>query len=292
VNEVGSQYTDLDRDYFGEFMGAYREGKERRKQDRLDKQEQALRISEMLGEVPPELEGDILGPVQPMPPTLGERAVGGLGRLIGIDTEMGQQPEPFELPEGAELKPKTQREAEAATLKHQRGLERLQEESDIDLAQQRTEVEEELKFVDSQEKKLERIRVKAQQEALKPGKQLSAKERLQNDLYSGKKNLANMTTEDFLILDKYWSASTPAARTKDAIKIATDLWGDSQKGKAKKGTKKERQEFIDEVSREIIAKQDELMAQIQEQEAQSRGLYGVAGQGGDKRSLDNIWGVR
>jgi hypothetical protein len=299
VNEVGSQYTDLDRDYFGEFMDAYREGKDRHKQERRDRQAEALKVSEMLGYVPEELEADVLGPVQEVPPTLGERAVGGLGRMLGIDTEIGTQPEQFEVPEGQKLSTqyerdieKTDRETKADYTKFLRDLYKQQFGEELKLGSLRSKVGEGLiDEPDTQARKIERIRETAKaRQKWGTGKTLTAREKLQNDLYSGTKNMTNLTPEDYLILGKYWSASTPASRSKEAIRIATDIFEADQKGKAKKATKDERNAFIDEVSREIIQKQEDLMGQIRESEIDAyrgRGLYGVTGQG--QPTLDDIW---
>lgn len=299
-NEVGSQYTDLDiQDPISAFMDSYRAKKDRYKQDRLQKQEQALKVSEMLGYVPEELEADILGPVQPTPPTLGERVVGGLGRLVGVDTEMGRPKEGFEVPEGKKLLTdyekeiaKEQRKTGADYQKFLQDLYKEQFGSDLETQQKRTHVKEGLvDEPDTQAKKLERIRETAKARKKYPtGKPLSAREKLQNDLYAGTKTLENLTQEDYLILGKYWSSSTPAARSKEALRIATDLFEADQKGKAKKATKEERNQMIDEIAGEIVQKQEDLMGQIKESEMkanQGRGLYGVTGQG--QPTLDDIW---
>lgn len=282
--------SDLIGEGINSFMTSYQAQKDQRKQDRLDRQNQALKIAEMQGEVTPELEEAIMGPLQPEDATRGQQAIGGLGRMLGMDTDYGIPQEPFERT-GGPLLTKGQRDAEAATIKHERDIQMKQEESDIDLEQQRKEVEEELKFVDSQKKKIERIKATAEARSKwKTGKALSAREKLQNDLYAGTKNLTNLTPEDYLILGKYWSSSTPASRSKEAIRIATDLWAADQKGKVKKGTKEERDAFIDEVSGDIIAKQDDLMSTIQQSEIEQqrgRGLYGATGQG--RPTMDQIW---
>lgn len=300
VNEVGSQYTDLDiEDPISAFMGAYRAEKDRSKEQRRAKQEEAIKISEMLGYVPEELEGDILGPIQPDQTTLGEKALGGLGRLVGVDTEMGLPKEQFEIPEGKKLSTKyerdlekTERETKADYTKFLRDLYKQQFGEELKLGTLRSKVKEGL--VDEplsfeQEKELIRERAAANRKNI--AKNLSAREKLQNDLYTGAKNLQNLTEEDYLILGKYWSSSTPAARSKEALRIATDIFEADQKGRAKKATKEERKQFIDEIAREIVQTQDALMGEIRESDIEANrnrgGLYGLTGDG--QPTLDDIW---
>jgi hypothetical protein len=304
----------LDRDYYGEFMDSYREGKERNKQNRLDKQEQAMKISEMLGEVPPELESDILGPVQPDDPTLAERGIGGLGRLLGFDTEMGQQPEQFEVPEGMELQTKHQRELEkeeraAATassksqMQFYRGL--LGKKFQSELSKEEKEFQSDLNVEEKQElynKGLwqpglsyaqriemihERERAKVKHGTGPAGKKLSAKDKLKNDLYTGKKSLEDLDNADFLILDKFWSSMTPEARAEDALKFAETLGAAAVKGAIPKPSEEEINQMVDRMAEGYLTKQNELIEQIRGE----RGRGGKGGSGGSatrKERLGNI----
>jgi hypothetical protein len=289
VNEVGSQYTDLDRDYYGEFMDSYREGKDRKKQERLDKQEQAMRVSEMLGEVPPELEEDILGPVQPMDPTLGERALGGLGRLVGMDTEMGMPQEQFEVPEGGKLSTKHERELEKEARKAEsegntkyleflRGLYNKQFTSDLAVQQKETLNQKGLFNPSlSFEQRKELVELKN----AKPGRPLNAREKLQWDLYNGTKDINDITKKDMLILGKFWASMTPESRAEKALGFAQEMVAASQKGTVDKMNQDEIIQMTDDLAAEFIKKQDKILNELRGKEETGR-------KGG--RSLGQIMG--
>jgi len=292
VNEVGSQYTDMDRDYFGEFMDAYRSGKERRKAERLQAQEQAMKISEMLGSVPPELEDEILGPIQPDDPTLGERALGGLGRLVGIDTEMGLQPEQFEIPEGGKLSTqyerdveKSQREAATAASKEEmrflRGLIGKKYQSDLNVQEKKELFNQglwnpSLSYAQRIELIHEKERAKKKAGTV-GGRKQTAKEKLKDDLYTGRKTLEDLDDADFLILDKFWSSMTPEARAEDALSYAENLVSSYTKGKIPKPTEEEINQMVDRMAEQYVQKQNDLIGKM-------GGKGSRRGKGGTSRS--------
>jgi len=285
---VGSQYTDLDRDFYGEFMDAYRAGKDRYKQERADKQAQALKVSEMLGYVPQELEADILGPVQEVPPTLGEKAVGGLGRLLGIDTELGMQPEQFEIPEGKKISTEYEREieseerkAQAEQLKHLRGLQNLQYASDLETEQLGEQIgagykAPELTF--EQRKELKKIGARNR------GKPLDAREKLRDDLYYGLKTIEDLGPEDYLLLGKFWASMTPESRAQEALEYAQDIVSAQLKGSVEDYTEAQIGSMVDNYASDFIKKQNTLIKKMRK----SRKGRGTTTEG--RRSLGNIMG--
>jgi hypothetical protein len=287
----------LDRDFFGEFMDSYRAGKDRYKQERADKQTQALKISEMLGYVPPELEADILGPAQEMPPTLGERAVGGLGRLIGIDNEMGLPPEQFEVPEGQKLSTQyergieeSERKAQAEALKHKRGLEKLKFESDLETEQLGEQIEEGYKAPELTYE--QRLELKKAGSRARGGK-LSAREKLQDDLYLGLKTLDDLGPEDYLLLGKYWSSMTPEAMSQEALDYAETIVEARIKASTGEFTDIEINQMVDDLATDFIKKQRRIMNNIKdEQRKDSRKRKGRNLTGNEKPTMDEIWGVR
>jgi hypothetical protein len=289
ANEIGSQYTDLDENVIGEsigsFMDAFQQRKDARKQARLDRQEQALKIAELQGEITPELEEAILGPLQPEQPTLGGKLAGGLGRLIGIDTELGQPKAPFELTGEGGLKTKAERDAEVEESKFQRDLALKKFGSDLETSQKVEQMEKGV-FVPGltfeQEKDLQKLKNEGRK--ARGYANLKPKDKLKQDLYDGTVRPEDLTDKDFLILDKFWASMTPESQAQEALEYAENLVVAMEKGKVDKRSKEEVNQLIDDLASDYIRK----LNRIVEESRGNRETGGRTGTSG--RSLKNIMG--
>lgn len=291
ANEIGTQYTDLDENVIGEtigsFMDAYQKRKEARKQAAIERQQQALAIAEMQGEVTPELEEAILGPLQPEQPTRGAALVGGLGRLFGIDTQMGQPQEPFRLTGGG-LKTKQERELEKEEAKFQQGLAKEKYTSDLE-TQQKVEQKEKGVFNPtlSYEEQLNLVKERNKGIKARGYANLKPADKLKQDLYDGTKKPEDLTQADFLILGKYWASMTPEAQAEEALSYAEKIATSMTTGTMNKPTEAEMNQLVDRLATDYVDKLNKIIKK-------SKGKMGMGGRGGTGgtggRGLNEIMG--
>lgn len=317
---VSSVPLDMERDYIAEAIdtgiGAYRARKEATKQKKLEDAKAASMIAEATGQYTPELQERVLA-VTGEDPTIGEKAVGGLGRLIGIDTRMGEGTAPVTLPEGQKLRTGYEREIEKA--EREAGTKYNQFLRDLFKEQYKGDITYQNKLKEKaagitvprlsfeQQMELVRERARAAAQAKKEfGKPLSAREQLMEDIYTGEVGVDELDEGDFLVLGKYWNTMTPEARAKDALTYAQKIVEATAKGSLTEMPAEQRSKMVDELAAEYVAKQNDLIAKFKGQEKPASGgpgrlQRGRPGKGGGKkgyeerdekgrRTLDSLFG--
>lgn len=280
---------DMGRDYVAEAIdagiSAYQGRKAAKRQQLLDDAKYASMIAEATGEYTPELQERVLAPTGEQA-TLGEKALGGLGRLIGVDTRMGEGKAPVYVPPGG-LKTKYERdiekaEREAGTKYNQflRDLFKTQFKGDVDY--QRKLKEKEAGITVPRLTFDEQIKL-AREKAKGSGKgKITAREQLAWDLYDGSVAPEELDTADLMILGKYWNNMTPETRSKDALKYAQSLVEAMEKGSLEAMTDEERSAMVDKLSKEFIDKQDALISKFRGG-GRKPGAGAMGGLGGGRR---------
>ncbi len=279
---------DMGRDYVAEAIdagiSAYQGRKAAKRQQLLDDAKYASMIAEATGEFTPELQERVLAPTGEQA-TLGEKALGGLGRMIGIDTRMGEGKAPIYVPPGG-LKTgyerdieKAEREAGSKYNQFLRDLFKTQFKGDVDFERKLKEKEAGItvpRLTFEQQLQL------AKEKAKGSGKgKLTAREQLAWDLYDGTVAPEDLDTADLMILGKYWNNMTPESRSKDALKYAQSLVEAMAKGSLTEMTDEQRSAMVDKLSQEFIDKQDTLINKFRGTRQRQPGTGG--GLGGGKR---------
>lgn len=311
---------DMDRNYIEEAMesgiNAYLKRKEERRQRQLEDAQYAAQIAEMAGKYTPELQERVLAPTGEEP-TIGERALGGLGRLIGMDTKLGQGRRPISVPTGG-LQTKREREMlkseQEQADKYNEFLRSLyKEQLKSDLAFQNKLAEKEHGIIVPRLTFAEQMALtKAKSKADSTGK-ITAKEQLAWDLYNGDVLPEELDDADLMIMGKYWSNMTPESRARDALKYAQGIVEAVEKGSLEALSDEERSLLVDQLADEFVNKQESLVErfkQVKGREGKGAGfkrqrtrgtaaeekrpaigdLLGVGGSVDKRKPLDEIFG--
>lgn len=285
---VSSIPLDMGQDYIAEAIDAgvssYRNKKAQAKQQQLDDAKYAAMLAEAIGGYTPELQERVMAPTGEQA-TLGEKAIGGLGRMIGLDTRMGEGKAPIYVPPGG-LKTqyerdieKSQREAGTKYNEFLRDLFKEQFKGDVEYQQKLKEKEAGITVPRlTYEQQLQLAKEKA---AADKGGKMTAREQLAWDLYNGDIAVEDLDTADLMIMGKYWNNMTPESRSKDALKYAQSMVEAMEKGSLDTMSDVDRGAMVDKLAQEFIDKQDAIIGRFRGKQPSAGQKAG--GMGGGKR---------